>query len=253
MGRCASSTRRSRPCWLCFERTICCSSPPTTATIRRRRRPTTPRMRAAARARAVAFVRRRSARRPTFSDLGATVGRMARRRVPRPRNVVPLATGRSLGWRSISGRALELTGDERTLTILRERAFAAMERAYAPYSNFRVGAALLVVGRKHHRRVQRRERGVPGGHLRRARRGGGGGGARQPSVRGGPDRDRGGGADAAVRHVSPGARGVLAAHVVVCRRRATDAKLAGRSTNYSRKHLPRTHWTGDEPERSFCQ
>ena len=34
-------------------------------------------------------------------------------------------------------------GDDRTLTVLRERAFAAMERAYAPYSNFRVGAALL--------------------------------------------------------------------------------------------------------------
>ncbi|HEX3866603.1 MAG TPA: cytidine deaminase [Gemmatimonadaceae bacterium] len=34
-------------------------------------------------------------------------------------------------------------GSERTLTVLRERAFAAMERAYAPYSNFRVGAALL--------------------------------------------------------------------------------------------------------------
>jgi cytidine deaminase len=33
--------------------------------------------------------------------------------------------------------------DDRTLTLLRERAFAAMERAYAPYSNFRVGAALL--------------------------------------------------------------------------------------------------------------
>jgi len=33
--------------------------------------------------------------------------------------------------------------DERTLTVLRERAFAAMERAYAPYSNFRVGAAIL--------------------------------------------------------------------------------------------------------------
>src|SRR3954468_1156079 len=34
-------------------------------------------------------------------------------------------------------------GDERTRTVLRERAFAAMERAYAPYSRFRVGAALL--------------------------------------------------------------------------------------------------------------
>jgi cytidine deaminase len=34
-------------------------------------------------------------------------------------------------------------GDERTITILRERAFAAMERAYAPYSQFRVGAALM--------------------------------------------------------------------------------------------------------------
>ena len=33
--------------------------------------------------------------------------------------------------------------DERTLIVLRERAFSAMARAYAPYSNFRVGAALL--------------------------------------------------------------------------------------------------------------
>lgn len=38
---------------------------------------------------------------------------------------------------------VEPPGDERTLTVLRERAFAAMERAYAPYSSFRVGAALL--------------------------------------------------------------------------------------------------------------
>ena len=34
-------------------------------------------------------------------------------------------------------------GEERTITILRERAFAAMERAYAPYSRFLVGAAAL--------------------------------------------------------------------------------------------------------------
>lgn len=39
--------------------------------------------------------------------------------------------------------ALELPGDERTMTMLRERAFAVMERAYAPYSRFKVGAALL--------------------------------------------------------------------------------------------------------------
>ena len=38
---------------------------------------------------------------------------------------------------------LALPGDDRTLTMLRERAFAVMERAYAPYSNFKVGAALL--------------------------------------------------------------------------------------------------------------
>src|SRR3954453_22845617 len=39
--------------------------------------------------------------------------------------------------------ALEAPAEDRVLVVLRERAFAAMERAYAPYSNFRVGAALL--------------------------------------------------------------------------------------------------------------
>src|SRR5881275_47428 len=45
---------------------------------------------------------------------------------------------------ALDDRALaDPPGQERTITVLRERAFAAMERAYAPYSNFRVGAALL--------------------------------------------------------------------------------------------------------------
>jgi cytidine deaminase len=35
------------------------------------------------------------------------------------------------------------TGTDHQMVVLRERAFAAMDRAYAPYSNFKVGAALL--------------------------------------------------------------------------------------------------------------
>jgi cytidine deaminase len=43
----------------------------------------------------------------------------------------------------LSSRTEELAPGSRQWTVLAERAMAAMERAYAPYSRFRVGAALL--------------------------------------------------------------------------------------------------------------
>jgi cytidine deaminase len=45
----------------------------------------------------------------------------------------------------LTTRVDELAAGSRTRTVLTERAMAAMERAYAPYSGFRVGAALLAV------------------------------------------------------------------------------------------------------------
>jgi cytidine deaminase len=42
-----------------------------------------------------------------------------------------------------SPKAAAEPAEDRQMVVLRERAFAAMERAYAPYSNFKVGAALL--------------------------------------------------------------------------------------------------------------
>jgi cytidine deaminase len=50
-------------------------------------------------------------------------------------------TDTGAGARAGAGESLALS--DRMLTVLRERAFAALERAYAPYSSFRVGAALL--------------------------------------------------------------------------------------------------------------
>ena len=43
----------------------------------------------------------------------------------------------------MTGETTAYAAAERSLELLRERALAAMERAYAPYSHFRVGAALL--------------------------------------------------------------------------------------------------------------
>ncbi|HUQ45132.1 MAG TPA: cytidine deaminase [Gemmatimonadaceae bacterium] len=43
----------------------------------------------------------------------------------------------------MTSRPDQLAAGSRERTVLTERAMAAMERAYAPYSGFRVGAALL--------------------------------------------------------------------------------------------------------------
>ena len=51
-----------------------------------------------------------------------------------------------------------------------EAARTASERAYAPYSNFHVGAAILTAGGKIHSGLQHRERLVRPLHLRRAKR-----------------------------------------------------------------------------------
>src|SRR6476660_10580491 len=64
---------------------------------------------------------------------------MARVRVSRTGPVVP---GSNALMSAVKSATQEIVADHQLL-VLRERALAAMERAYAPYSNFRVGAALL--------------------------------------------------------------------------------------------------------------
>src|SRR5471030_1669288 len=64
---------------------------------------------------------------------------MVERRLSRQGRLVSAHAGAG----RVTGVASDLEPGSRTWTQLRERATSAMERAYAPYSNFRVGAALL--------------------------------------------------------------------------------------------------------------
>src|SRR3954468_19492507 len=146
MVRCVSSTPHCPPCKPCFERTICCSSPPTTGTTRRLR-PRTTRVSACRCWRSgTRFVRvisegvrpSRIWARPSASGSASSIAAAEHRS-----SISWLLARMQVDPRPLIGGELELPGDERTLQNLRERAFAAMDRAYAPYSNFKVGAALL--------------------------------------------------------------------------------------------------------------
>src|SRR6478672_4238997 len=64
---------------------------------------------------------------------------MAWRRLPWAGRVVP---GSDASMTAARSDTTSVVADHQ-LAVLRERAQGAMDRAYAPYSNFRVGAALL--------------------------------------------------------------------------------------------------------------
>jgi cytidine deaminase len=70
---------------------------------------------------------------------------MVRRPVSRPRFLVPVGGARVNVAGKVSRTRTDHDGQELDHEIrgLRERAMSAMERAYAPYSSFHVGAALL--------------------------------------------------------------------------------------------------------------
>src|SRR5687767_4595175 len=98
-------------------------------------------MRSAARVRSARSSRRH--RTPRHVRRSGSYGRgMVRHFVPGSRSLVFARDLMTVAGKTGRVRGAAQAGDRET-GVLRERALAAMERAYAPYSKFHVGAALV--------------------------------------------------------------------------------------------------------------
>jgi hypothetical protein len=100
--------------------------------------------------------------RSTFSDLGATVAEWFG--IGFRGRGTSFLTASSADMAVEQRPGVEPTGDERTLTMLRERAFAAWSAPTRPIQAFGSGRRCCLGQRRG--RVQRRKRVVPGGYLR---------------------------------------------------------------------------------------